>query len=92
MTIDKETAYREALRILKPRGKLAVWDLVRNGELPKEVLENPLALTTSLGGVVEEVTIQRALETAGFTEIKITKHSQYSFVIAVSITARRSGP
>ena len=42
-----------------------------------------------LGGVVEENTMRTALEAAGFTEIEISNYSQYSFVVAVLITARR---
>ena len=90
LAINKNTAYKEALRILKPGGKLAAWDLIRVGDLPKEVLENPLAHTTSLGGVVEEETILTALRAVGFTEIKIRGHSRFSLVFAVSISARRS--
>ena len=89
LTINKETAYREAYRILKPGGKLTNCDLVLDGDLPREVLEDPLAHETSLGGVVEENTMRTALEAAGFTEIEISNYSQYSFVVAVLITARR---
>ena len=41
LTPNKDTAYREMHRILKPRGKIALCDLVCNGELPREILENP---------------------------------------------------
>ena len=89
LTINKETAYKEAFRILKPGGKLTNWDLVLDGDLPREVLEDPLAHETSLGGVVEETSIRTGLEAAGFTEIEISNYSQYSFVVAALITARR---
>ena len=52
-------------------------------------MEDPLGHITSLGGVVKEYTMRSALETAGFVEIEIRNHSQFSFVAAVIITARR---
>ena len=85
------TPNREMHRILKPRGRIALCDLVCNGELPREILEDPLAHTTSLGGVVDEDKMRSALEAAGFVEIKIKNHSQFSVVVAVMITAQRKG-
>jgi SAM-dependent methyltransferase len=89
LTPNKDMAYREMHRILKPRGRIALCDLVCNGELPREILEDPLAHTTSLGGVVDEDKMRSALEAAGFVEIKIKNHSQFSVVVAVMITAQR---
>ena len=91
LTPNKDMAYREMYRILKPRGRIALCDLVCNGELPREILEDPLAHTTSLGGIVDEDKMRSALEAAGFVEIKITNHSQFSVVVAVMITAQRKG-
>ena len=91
LTPNKDMAYREMYRILKPRGRIALCDLVCNGELPREILEDPLAHTTSLGGVVDEDKMRSALEAAGFVEIKIKNHSQFSVVVAVMITAQRKG-
>ena len=91
LTPNKDMAYREMHRILKPRGRIALCDLVCNGELPREILEDPLAHTTSLGGVVDEDKMRSALEAAGVVEIKIKNHSQFSVVVAVMITAQRKG-
>ena len=91
LTPNKDMAYREMHRILKPRGRIALCDLVFNEELPREILEDPLAHTTSLGGVINEDKMRSALEAAGFIEIKIKNHIQFSVVIAVMITAQRKG-
>ena len=76
LTPNKEMAYREMHRILKPRGRIALCDLVCKEEHPRDILEDPLAHTTSLGGVVDEVKMRSALEAAWFVEIKIKNHSE----------------
>ena len=89
LTTDKEKAYAEAFRILKPGGKLVMFDLILDKSLPREVLEDPLAYTTSLGGVESQNTIKSALKAAGFIKITFGNQNQFSFVTSVSIIAQK---
>ena len=89
LTTNKNKAYAEAHRILKPGGKLVMYDLILEKTLPKEVLEDPLAYTTSLGGVDNKNNILSALEAAGFIKIKFGNQNKFSFVESVSIFAQR---
>ena len=89
LTTNKEKAYAEAFRILKPGGKLVMFDLILDKSLPREVIEDPLAYTTSLGGVENKNTIQSALEAAGFVKIKFGDQNQFSLVTSVSIIAQK---
>jgi len=43
LSTDKQAVFRDALRILKPGGRLAISDILNRGELPKSVLDNPSA-------------------------------------------------
>ena len=87
LAVDKQAAFSEALRILKPGARLAARDLVLGEPLPREVLEGPLADVTSLGGVLPEPELRRTIEGAGFTDVRISDHRPFSYVVSVQITA-----
>jgi len=87
LAVDKEAAFEEAFRILKPGGRLAARDLVLEEALPREVLEDPLADVTSLGGVVTEDELRRVVEGAGFAGVRIADHRPFSYVVSVQLTA-----
>ncbi|MDH5534396.1 MAG: methyltransferase domain-containing protein [Betaproteobacteria bacterium] len=87
LTVDKTAAFHEAYRILKPGGCLAVRELVREGELLREILEDPLADVTSLGGTVTEEGLRRAVADAGFTDVRITNQQPFSCVLSVQLNA-----
>lgn len=43
LSVDKQAVFDEASRVLKPGGRLAVSDILRAGDLPKDILNNPAA-------------------------------------------------
>lgn len=90
LATDKDLALGEILRILRPDGALLAADLVRVGELPREIRNDPMAMATSLGGVTEEAELVNALQRAGYTEIRIEGHRPFGPVIAVDIQARKN--
>ena len=42
---DKNAVYAEMFRVLKPGGRISISDVVRSGEIPKEIRDNPAAYT-----------------------------------------------
>lgn len=89
LATDKPAAFAEITRVLRPGGHLVAADLVREGPLPPEILADPMAMATSLGGVTEETELAAMLEGAGLRDIAIGGHRSFGPVIAVNISATR---
>ena len=69
---DKPQVFREAFRVLKPGGRLAVSDIVTDGPLPDAIKTNLSAWAGCVAGALEVNEYLQAIETAGFTNIVIT--------------------
>ncbi len=68
---DKPRVYREAFRVLKPGGRLAIFDMVATAPLPEEV-RNDLALYAGcVAGALQVDELRSMLEEAGFVDIRI---------------------
>jgi len=68
---DKTRVFQEIFRVLKPGGRLAVSDIVTNGQLPESVRNNMEAWGACVAGALDMQDYSRGLETAGFEEIKV---------------------
>ena len=69
---DKLSVYREAYRILKPGGRLAISDIVALAPLPAEIQQNLALVSACVGGAATIDDTRDMLEKAGFENIKIT--------------------
>lgn len=91
LTLDKQAAFAEAYRVLRPGGRLVARDLIRQGSLPNEIIEDPLAWNTSLGGVLEETELLKALQGAGFRRVRISGHRSFPPVTSIRLEAVKQG-
>jgi SAM-dependent methyltransferase len=69
---DKPQVFREALRVLKPGGRLAVSDIVTDGPLPQAIKSSLSAWAGCVAGALEMQEYVAALEAAGFVEVSLT--------------------
>ena len=69
LSADKRQVLREAFRVLKPGGRLAVSDVVTRGEVPAEIRRSMLLWMGCIAGALEQNDYMRALSDAGFGSI-----------------------
>jgi len=79
LTPNKEAAYREIFRILKPGGRIAISDIVYREEVSPEAREHFRSTWSGIvGGAIYEKDYLRIIEKASFRDIKIV--GRHSFV------------
>src|SRR5258706_1149174 len=67
---DKDRVLREAFRVLKPGGRLAVSDVVLRGEVPQEIRKSMELWVGCIAGALQETEYVEKLDAAGFDGIE----------------------
>ncbi len=68
---DKDRVLREAYRVLKPGGRIAIADILTRGEMPPALKRNMELWAGCVAGALSEVAYRSKLEAAGFQEVEI---------------------
>jgi SAM-dependent methyltransferase len=74
---DKDKAFREAFRVLRPGGRLMVSDIVLRRSLPDFVKQSIQAYVGCLAGAVSKERYLDAIARAGFEEIDVIGESDF---------------
>jgi arsenite methyltransferase len=87
---DKGAVFREALRVLKPGGRIAISDVVATQAIPKEVAQSVEALTGCVAGAAPADEIRALLAAAGFEGIKVDLRPGSVAIIAQCVPGAES--
>jgi arsenite methyltransferase len=71
LSADKDRVLREAFRVLKPGGRLAVSDVVVRGDIPAQVRQKMEVWIGCVAGVLGDADYVKKLANSGFYEIEI---------------------
>ncbi len=74
---DKGKVFKEAFRVLKKGGRLAVSDIVLEGTLLSGFMESMDAYVSCIAGAIQKDEYIRLLYSAGFTNVEIVKEYSY---------------
>lgn len=70
---DKEKAFSEIFRVLKPGGHFSISDIVLEGELPEKILQTAEMYAGCISGAVQKETYLNLIRQTGFENITLQK-------------------
>jgi len=79
---DKGAVFREAFRVLKAGGRLAISDVVALAEMPAELAQSVEAMTGCVAGSARVSELEALLRDAGFEDVKIAPKPESGAIIA----------
>jgi len=80
LAVDKLQVFREAARLLRPGGRLAVADIVTDVVLPETISCNTTLWAACIGGALQVDRYKQAIEAAGLCVVAEQVNDQYRFL------------
>jgi arsenite methyltransferase len=74
---NKPKTFQEAYRVLKPKGKLAISDIVLIEPLSNALEENLAAYFACISGAIQKENYLATVETAGFTNVEVLETKRF---------------
>ncbi len=84
LSMDKQQAWNEISRVLKPGGRVAVSDIALLKPLPEAVKELVESWAGCVAGAIMVEEIRKQMDKAGLTEIKLTPKANYVHTLVLA--------
>jgi arsenite methyltransferase len=81
---DKQKVFREAYRVLKPKGRLSISDIVVTKPLSKELKESLAAYFACVAGAEQKDNYLAMIETAGFSDVQVLETKKFQLESLIS--------
>ncbi|MFB0501269.1 MAG: arsenite methyltransferase [Candidatus Bathyarchaeia archaeon] len=88
---DKDKVFSEAFRVLRPRGRMLISDIVTQGELPEEIRENLEMWAACVAGALDEKDYLQKIMNAGFEKVEVIAKNDFMGMVS-SIKVRAYKP
>lgn len=75
---DKQKAFQEIFRVLKPGGHFCISDIVLRGELPEKLKSLAELYAGCVAGALQRDEYLNIIREVGFTDVEVKKESQYA--------------
>ena len=85
---DKLKVFKESYRVLKPKGRLMVSDLVTEGYLPEAVRNSFDAWAECIAGALEKNEYLDKIKQAGFKNIKVVSRKPYTIDVSQELKGK----
>ena len=82
LSLEKQQVFKEAFRVLKPGGRLAVADLLATAELPEEIRSDLRLLAGCVAGAEHVAVVEQLLVNAGFVGIQLKAKESSREIVA----------
>ena len=101
LSTDKRRVFKEAYRVLKPKGRMMISDIVTEKELPDEIKRSFSAWADCIGGASVKRDYLDAIKQAGFKDIEIVDEKVFleddmsekikGKIISIKVEAKKAG-
>ena len=77
---DKEKVFAEVARVLKPKGRMVIADIVSEKQLPENVVCNSTLWAACIGGASQQDDYSNAIKQAGMEVLYVKTNDAYGFI------------
>ena len=77
---DKEKVFEEVSRVLKPKGRMVIADIVTEKQLPENVVCNSTLWAACIGGAAQQDDYSNAIRSGGMEILFVRTNDKYGFI------------